>query len=160
MDNKNSEISTSALKDLISETDKRYEQRFLDLDKSKDIAFNAANLAISTTATQVKTAMETAFTAAEKVSQKTERFTEDKFKSIDSTLEQNRNQAMTFIPRQEWQITVGNLESSIKKIEEYQAQTIGAETNTSKSRLQSNWAIGLLIVVLIAIINIVLIKIR
>lgn len=160
MDNKNNEISTSALRDLISETDKRYEQRFLDLDKSKDIAFNAANLAISTTASQVKTAMETAFTAAEKVSQKTERFTEDKFKSIDSTLEQNRTQAMTFIPRQEWQITVGNLESSIKKIEEYQSQTIGAENNTSKSRSQNNWVIGILIVVVIAIINIALIKFK
>src|ERR1035437_5309905 len=152
----NNEMSTGALRQLMIEQDKRYEQRFLEQDKARDTAFSPSKTAIETAIMAQTTAMQTAFVSAEKVSNKIEHNTSDKFKSIDALLEQIREQSMTFIPRQEWQITVENFSSSIKKLEEHQAQNIGAENYGIKNKNQSNWIIGIVISSAIALASLVI----
>lgn len=153
---KENDMPASALRQLMIEQDKRYEQRFLEQDKARDTAFSASKTAIETAIKAQTTAMETAFVSAEKVSNKTEHNTEDKFKSVDTILEQVRVQGMTFIPRQEWQITVDNFASSIKKLEEHHFQSVGAENYGGKNRLQNNWTIGIIITTIISITAIII----
>jgi hypothetical protein len=141
----NGEISTRALRELIASEDKRYEQRFIDIKTATEAAYVSQKTAMEAAFAAQKTAMEAAFAAAEKVSQKTEKGHEESVKSINILLEQLRVQAMTFIPRQEWAITVNNFSDSIKKLEDYHSQLIGAENYGSKSKSQNNWIIGVII---------------
>lgn len=141
----NGEISTRALRELIASEDKRYEQRFIDIKTATEAVYVSQKTAMEAAFAAQKTAMEAAFAAAEKVSQKTEKGHEESVKSINILLEQLRVQAMTFIPRQEWAITVNNFSASIKKLEDYQSQLIGAENYGSKSKSQNNWIIGVVI---------------
>src|ERR1035437_1402171 len=152
---KENDMPTGALRQLMIEQDKRYEQRFLEQDKARDTAFSASKTAIETAIKAQTTAMETAFVSAEKVSNKTEHNTEDKFKSVDTILEQVRLQAMTFVPRQEWSITVDNFAASIKKLEEHQYQNTGAENYSTKNKSQNNWVIGVIIASAAAIISLI-----
>src|ERR1035437_4210881 len=111
--NNSNEISTRALRELIASEDKRYEQRFIDIKTATEAAYVSQKTAMEAAFAAQKTAMEAAFAAAEKVSQKTEKGHEESVKSITILLEQLRVQAMSFIPRQEWTITVSNFTNSI-----------------------------------------------
>lgn len=155
MENKSGEMTTDALRLLIASEDKRYEQRFVALDKTIDSEVKTQKTAMETALVAQKTAMETAFTAAEKVSGKTEHATGERFKAIDTTLEQVRVQNMTFIPRQEWSITVDNFAASIKKIEAYQSQSIGAENYGLKNRSNTGMIVTIIISAVATIISMV-----
>jgi hypothetical protein len=99
----------------------------------------------------LKVLMDERFASQEKAIVKAEDANEKRFEGVNEFRNQLKDQAATFITRSEHDTLV----DSVKKLEEFRAQNAGYYQRENTGRVQNNWAVGLLVTVVLSIVILV-----
>jgi hypothetical protein len=113
--------------------DERYAQRFSDAEKALHAAITAADRAVS----------------------KAEEATTKRFESVNEFRGALSDQARSLMPRLESERRMTLIEERLTKIEQYHSERSGATEASQLSRSNLNWAIGVVVGVVIAVAGIV-----
>lgn len=93
--------SSEALRDLLREVDRRYEQRFIAQENAVGLALTRVDKEFHEHIAQVRTETHAALEAADKAINKSESATEKRFESVNEFRAQLADQTRTFMPRTE-----------------------------------------------------------
>lgn len=92
----------SALRALVDERDKRYEQRFNSQQEAMEKAFTAAEKAVAAALAAAEKAVNAALTAQKEAVNKAETAAERRFEAVNEFRGQLADQAASFLPRKEY----------------------------------------------------------
>ena len=162
----NSRWTTEQLRELIEsvnkERDRRYTDKFEQLEKLMLSGFAAAKEAVASALAAAKEAVTAAFESAKEAITKQETATEKRFESVNEFRSQLKDQQVTLLPRaeadQRFQQLRDLYDAQQKQIAAQQNIMSGREGGDSaaaKSRLQMNWNIGTIIAVIALAVGVI-----
>ena len=108
----------NANESMLSQFDRRYEQRFSDLGKANEVALTAQKEALKTASETTDKALKTAGEAVEKALVIERQSTKDKFDTLTETVKRIESQTSLLIPRGEVTEKIDGVSERVRKVEE------------------------------------------
>lgn len=122
---------------IMDERDRRYQERFVAQEQALRLALDSVNKEFHEHVKQVREETKAALAAADKAIVKSEEANQRRFESVNEFRAQLSDQAATFLPRQEYDRSLGGLSRRLEDLHAMMLEKVDGVLKTVNAQIES-----------------------